>query len=213
MVDSVESPTPEIRTTMVDCAALFVGKDQHPMSVQRAKRLSASNIISSRYLSAKEIYQETQDCPSFIAQRRYVTSPITEEEAEFPIAYSIVMYYAAGQAERLLRAIYRPQNYYCIHIDSKAGLETELPMQKLASCFDNVFVVPNPANVNWAYYGVLEAELLCMEHLIKYKKWKYFINLTGHEFPLKSNYEIVQILKIYNGANEISNLPTRCVFL
>ena len=35
----------------------------------------------------------------------------------------------------------------------------------------------------------------------KRKKWKYFINLTGQEFPLKTNYEIVQILKAYKGAN------------
>ncbi|ELU17616.1 hypothetical protein CAPTEDRAFT_178864 [Capitella teleta] len=177
------------------------------MSVQRARRLSQSNIISSRFLTPKQIYKDTENCEEFRIKRKYVMDSITEEERDFPIAYSIVMYYAAGQAERLLRAIYRPQNYYCLHVDFKAGLETELSMQRLASCFDNVFVVPNPTSVNWAFYGVLEAELLCMEQLVKYKKWKYFINLTGHEFPLKSNYEIVQILKIYNGANEISNLP------
>ena len=40
-----------------------------------------------------------------------------------------------------------------------------------------------------------------MEALLKYRKWKYFINLTGQEFPLKTNWELVQILKALNGTN------------
>ena len=34
-------------------------------------------------------------------------------------------------------------------------------------------------------------------------KWRYFINLTGQEFPLKTNKELVKILKAYRGANDI----------
>lgn len=209
LINSTESPVPHIRSYMVECDKLFAGKDIYPMTVQRAQRLSQINIALNKFLTPKEIYKKADDCQSLKEERQYVLDPITQEEADFPIAFSIVMYYAAGQTERLLRAIYRPQNYYCIHVDSKADLETELSMQKLANCFDNVFIAENPANVVWAYYGVLESELICMQQLMKYKKWKYFINLTGHEFPLKSNYEIVQILKIYNGSNEVSNLPVQ----
>jgi hypothetical protein len=43
-----------------------------------------------------------------------------------------------------------------------------------------------------------------MEELWKrHKTWKYFINLTGQEFPLKTNYELVKILQAYNGANDV----------
>ena len=38
------------------------------------------------------------------------------------------------------------------------------------------------------------------------KKWKYFINLPSQEFPIKTNQEIVKILKIYNGANDIEGI-------
>jgi hypothetical protein len=34
-------------------------------------------------------------------------------------------------------------------------------------------------------------------------EWKYFLNLASTEFPLRSNYEMTQILKLYNGANDI----------
>ena len=40
-----------------------------------------------------------------------------------------------------------------------------------------------------------------MQYLWKAKSWKYYINLTGQEFPLKTNLEIVQILKAMGGAN------------
>ncbi len=33
--------------------------------------------------------------------------------------------------------------------------------------------------------------------------WKYYINLTGQEWPLKTNLELVRILKAVNGSNLI----------
>ncbi len=51
--------------------------------------------------------------------------------------------------------------------------------------------------------SVLDADLFCMEDLLKYKKWRYFINLTGQEFPLKTNADLVEILTAFNGANSI----------
>ena len=35
--------------------------------------------------------------------------------------------------------------------------------------------------------------------------WKYYINLASEAFPLKTNAELVEILKIYNGANDIES--------
>ena len=43
-----------------------------------------------------------------------------------------------------------------------------------------------------------------LQDLWKHKKWKYFINLTGQEFPLRTNWELVQILKAHNNGNMIS---------
>ena len=44
----------------------------------------------------------------------------------------------------------------------------------------------------------------CMDDLLKsHIKWKYFINLTGQEFPLKTNLELVRILKSLDGANSM----------
>ncbi len=44
----------------------------------------------------------------------------------------------------------------------------------------------------------------CMHDLWRRSvRWRYFINLTGREFPLKTNLELVRILTTYNGSNDI----------
>lgn len=40
-------------------------------------------------------------------------------------------------------------------------------------------------------------------------EWKYLINTAAMAFPLKTNAELVQILKIYNGANDIEGMHRR----
>ena len=56
--------------------------------------------------------------------------------------------------------------------------------------------------VEYATFSMLEAEL---QALLRAKreghKWKYLINLTGQKFPLRTNLELVRILRNLNGAN------------
>ena len=59
-------------------------------------------------------------CEELIRSHNYIVEPLNEEEANFPIAYSLMVFRNSEQVGRLLRAIYRPQNYYCIHVDIKA---------------------------------------------------------------------------------------------
>ena len=151
----------------------------------------------------------TADCAKFIKEKQYIIEPITKEEEKFPIAFSILIYKDIEQFERLLRIIYRPQNYYCVHVDIKASQSVHDGARSLARCFENVFIATKLVNVLWGSYSVLEAELICMNDLWKYKQWKYFINLTGLEFPLQTNLDIVKILKIFHGANNIEGTVLR----
>ncbi|KAH9514858.1 hypothetical protein Btru_021150 [Bulinus truncatus] len=50
---------------------------------------------------------------------------------------------------------------------------------------------------------------MCMKQLWRYGKWKYFINLTGQGFPLKTNKDLVQILTAYKGANNVDGTIKR----
>jgi len=49
---------------------------------------------------------------------RYILT-VSEEEREFPLAFSVIVYKDTEQFERLIRAVYRPHNAYCIHLDIK----------------------------------------------------------------------------------------------
>ena len=112
------------------------------------------------------------------------------------------MYKDYEQTERLLRAIYRPQNFYCIHPDARAKKEVHETLKSIVRCFDNVFIAPKLWKVYWGHISMMYAERTCLERLVNYT-WFYSINLSGQMFPLRTNGEIVQILKLYNGSNDI----------
>ena len=149
-----------------------------------------------------ELYYKTatKNCTQYIIDQGYITEPLNEEEELFPLAFSILMYRDVEQVERLLRVIYRPHNYYCIHVDSKSKKDIYNRMEYIASCFKNVFMCSVRFKVKWGAFSILQPEVQCMKQLLVYS-WLYFINLTGMEFPLRTNWELVQILKSLQGAN------------
>ena len=55
------------------------------------------------------------------------------------LLFSVLFHKDLDQVVRLLRAIYRPQNYYCLHLDKKAPAEMHQIVDNLTSCFDNVW--------------------------------------------------------------------------
>ena len=182
----------------VRCLNIFQGDNNE---IELSKKLTNSRL--ERRLSLDDYLSMTNDCQVFKSSRGYLTGPVSQKEKDFPIAFSIMMYTDAEQTERLLRAIYRPHNVYCIHVDAKAQKEF-MALSAVARCFDNVVMASRRVYVGWNNFTSLEADLICMEDLwTKSKKWKYFINLTGQEFPLRTNYELVQILEAFGGANDL----------
>ncbi|CAH1778732.1 unnamed protein product [Owenia fusiformis] len=201
---SDEVHIPSIRTIGANCSAVFQGDNDE---LQKAENYMKSNpkipIPDKAYVTL------ASDCDRFRKSRSYILSALTKEEEEFPIAFSILMFKDIEQTERLLRAIYRPQNYYCIHMDVKSNPDVKKGITAIAQCFDNVIIASELIDVQWGAFTVLEPELRCMKDLWAYKKWKYFINLTGQEFPLRTNWELVKILKAYNGANNLEGTVKR----
>lgn len=190
----------------VNCNLIVNGDDAE---TKLASNLSAT-VPRMGVLGPADYMNLTSDCPAFKEERGYIMSPLTALEADFPIAFSLLMYKDIEQAERLLRAIYRPQNIYCIHVDKKTNDEINKAMERIAECFPNVFMAPRRISVHWGQFSVLEPDLMCMEELLnRNKKWKYFINLTGQEYPLRTNYELVRILMTYNGANDMEGTVKR----
>jgi hypothetical protein len=190
--------------TYLDCMELF---QNNTNAIERAIQYQIAN---PKVLVSNEEFANltSTNCQSFKHRRQYVLYPITDEESTFPISYSIMVYKDVEQVERLLRAIYRPQNYYCIHIDKSADRSVKQGLAAIAGCFPNVNIASRLVDVEWGLWSVVQAELVCMEDHLRYPDWKYHINLAGQEFPLKTNLELVRILKAFNGSNVVQGSTT-----
>ncbi|XP_077984670.1 beta-1,3-galactosyl-O-glycosyl-glycoprotein beta-1,6-N-acetylglucosaminyltransferase 4-like [Glandiceps talaboti] len=159
--------------------------------------------LSDRLPGDAYFIKSAQNCTSFRQARGYNKVWATTEE-EFPLSFAISVYKSTHQVELLLRTIYRPWNSYCIHVDKRSGTDFHLAIHQIASCFNNVFIASASVPVVWASIYVLETERVCQRELLKRdRKWKYYINLTGQEFPLKTNREIVDILRQFHSTNDV----------
>lgn len=144
----------------------------------------------------------TSSCAEYIAQNRYITRALSAEEAAFPIAYVMTLHKEFETFERLFRAVYMPQNIYCVHVDAKAPARFRQAVQHLISCFPNAFLASRAERVVYGGASRLRADLHCMRDLLASAvPWGYLLNACGQDFPLKTNREIVQKLKGLRGKN------------
>ncbi|XP_008410486.1 beta-1,3-galactosyl-O-glycosyl-glycoprotein beta-1,6-N-acetylglucosaminyltransferase 3 [Poecilia reticulata] len=168
-----------------------------------ASRTKKTTLSEDFYINA------TKDCAAYIENRGFVTVPLSEEELNFPIAYSMVIHKKIEMFERLLRSIYAPQNIYCIHIDQKSSLSFHRAVKEIVSCFPNVFVASKLESVVYASWSRVQADLNCMKDLLHSEvQWKYLLNTCGTDFPIKTNREMVMALKVLNGRNSMETEVT-----
>ena len=50
------------------------------------------------------------------------------------------------------------------------------------------------------------------DHIAQKVKWRYLINVAGQAFPLRTPEEMVDVLRIYNGSNDIEGIYKRRIF-
>jgi hypothetical protein len=98
---------------------------------------------------------ETADCAAYRKYRgfREISLPETED---FPIAFNVLVHRGAHQVARLLRAIYRPNNVYCLHVDSKSSDNFRSAMTSLTRCFDNIRFASRLETIVWAGFNRLQ---------------------------------------------------------
>jgi beta-1,3-galactosyl-O-glycosyl-glycoprotein beta-1,6-N-acetylglucosaminyltransferase/N-acetyllactosaminide beta-1,6-N-acetylglucosaminyltransferase/mucin type N-acetylglucosaminyltransferase 3 len=148
----------------------------------------------------------TSDCAAF--RRSYGFDEISLTSAtDFPLAFNILAHVSAHQLTRLLRAIYRPQNVYCVHVDAHSSSDLRTAVDGLAACFPNVRLASRLEAIVYAGFSRLQADITCMrDHMTSHVNWRYLINTAAQAFPLRTNEELVAILREYNGANDIEGI-------
>ncbi|XP_019365750.1 PREDICTED: beta-1,3-galactosyl-O-glycosyl-glycoprotein beta-1,6-N-acetylglucosaminyltransferase 7 [Gavialis gangeticus] len=177
------------------CSALFEGKSAAPQ---------IGNLCQSIH-QPKMLYciQTPCNCSAVLKNLHFITKPLSEEEKNFSLAYIITIHKELEMFVKLLRAIYVPQNVYCIHIDEKTPKDYKAAVQTIVNCFENIFISSKRESVVYAGFSRLQADINCMKDLIKFNsQWNYVINLCGQDYPIKTNKEIIQYIKSkWNGKN------------
>jgi hypothetical protein len=119
------------------------------------------------------------------------------------IAYLVLVHRLPEQFKKLFKAIYEPSNFYLIHIDKKANQQIGEEVTDFLQKYPNVHILKSE-NVIWGGYSMVQAELDGMKYLLEMDaKWDYFINLSGQDYPLKSQKIIKEFLSKNNGKNYI----------
>uniref|UniRef100_A0A8D0DIN9 Glucosaminyl (N-acetyl) transferase family member 7 n=1 Tax=Salvator merianae TaxID=96440 RepID=A0A8D0DIN9_SALMN len=178
------------------CVALFEGKAAAPQ---------IGHLCQEAFGRHEKPINMQIPCNCSTLQRRlhFITSPLSEEERNFSLAFIITIHKELDMFIRLLRAIYMPQNIYCIHIDEKSSKDYKSAVETLVNCFENIFIASKKENVVYAGFSRLQADINCMKDLIHSKnQWHYVINLCGQDYPIKTNKELIEYIKSkWNGKN------------
>lgn len=186
-------------TAVVDCGAIFEGRQQDIEQANAARACLYAR--DENYLASVTKY--CHEYKMIRTLNKKASELDVDDEEKYPLAFSILAYENPVQLDMLLSAIYRPQNIYCIHIDASAPDRIHRIVKAIAGCYDNVLIV-DPVQILWGHISTLEAEMSCLRSMWNSTtRWRYWINLGGRDFPIKTDSEIVQILKILNGTNDI----------
>lgn len=157
-------------------------------------------------LKSKDEYLDLQlnDCAGYIEDTKVDSEDI---EKETPLAFSLLAHKDANQLSKLISAIFRPWNSYCLQLDSKSNPKFIKLMTKLIKCYKTVhtnstiFLSQSSISLVWQHSSLLEGDLACLEQLSqKNSGWKYFVNVVGSEYPLITNYHLIKKLStVKNG--------------
>ncbi|XP_039720605.1 beta-1,3-galactosyl-O-glycosyl-glycoprotein beta-1,6-N-acetylglucosaminyltransferase 7-like isoform X1 [Pteropus medius] len=170
------------------CSALFEGKEAALQIAKFCKTPHGLEILAR--------FRTAGNCSRISQALHFMSRPLSAEEGNFSLAYIITVPKELATFVQLLRAIYVPQNVYCIHVDEKAPKKYQTAVQTLVSCFENVFISSKREKVANTGFTRLQADINCMKDLVRSKfQWNYVINLCGQDFPIKTNKEIIHYIR------------------
>ncbi len=117
------------------------------------------------------------------------------------IAYFILVHHKPDVFKDMFQKIYTRDQFYLIHIDRKAKPDFVEEIQQYIIQFPNAYILDS-MNIVSGGFNMVQAELNAMEFLLNVsKEWDYFINLSGEDYPLKSQNIIRKFLTFNKGRN------------
>ena len=178
-----------------DCQLLWDGDMKEINKIQRRLTQWRNGVSDNKFLSSYLL-----NCSVISAE--FNSFYVSQVEKEFPLAFLLNVHTAPQQIVRFIKAIYRPHNIYCIHVDTNLSTTFKEIIKKLSACLPNVIIPRKTYNIMYATIDQVDAIRSCYGELLNTNvQWKYAINLCGRELPLKTNRELVVMLKGMQNVN------------
>ncbi len=110
------------------------------------------------------------------------------------LGYLLLVHKNPHQFERLLRAIYDPDNAYLIHADLKSGRSFVDEIERIIKPYPRAWLM-KPMKCYWCGWStvLIEREAI-RQWLERADDGSFFINLSGQDFPLKTQAQLKEFL-------------------
>jgi hypothetical protein len=105
------------------------------------------------------------------------------------LAYLILAHKDLEQLQRLIGRLSNKDTDIFIHLDQKAGDEAAAFI--VSSLLKNVFFIKKRVDVRWGAYSMIQATLNGLAEIVEHATYDYINLLSGSDYPLKSNREII----------------------
>jgi len=143
----------------ITCKRLLVGDEE-----AFAEAAKFTDWHPRKVKSEADLLQNAKNCAEFKRLGGYLDAPVRPSDSDFPIAFNILVHWHLEQFERLLRAIYRPQNVYCVHVDAKTSWTFHSTIVEIAQCLGNVYIATRRQFVVYAGFSRLQVRTLSCSH-------------------------------------------------
>jgi core-2/I-Branching enzyme len=132
------------------------------------------------------------------------------ERASMNVAYFIMLHKLERQFDWLFSALWNPSDLFLIHVNRTAPQSLEHAIKRRCANLPNVRFLPR-VPIAWGGWSLVETtldalRLLCQEA----HAWRYFINLSGQDYPVRPLSELREFLHKHDGQNflEIRDIAT-----
>lgn len=157
---------------------------------------------SSKYPKHQNLYPYTgfkNRCNESLSS--YRKPKIERDPNDIAVYYLIIAHSKSDQLIRLIDRLYHSNHVFGVHFDAKTEPSVLSRFRSLlrerSTWKDNVHILPDRSSVLWGGWGMMQATLEGMKHMIQLiddeeapRRFDYFINLSETSYPLRNDADI-----------------------
>jgi len=114
---------------------------------------------------------------------------VYEDGGEPRDVYFIAAHHKPYQLDWLLAAIHNDRDIFLVHVDRKAPREVREAIEAVAKKRPGIVLMPS-REVHWGDWSQVASELAAIRAALDMGAWRYFVFLSGQDYPIKPVSEL-----------------------